>query len=225
MLTHSPITNNSTSLPTTAMASMSSFPAQILGHTDFWLTALLLIFCVSIQLKQEQNKNHELRTALLAKREATASREDALRKQLRWARGDLEFTESLCKCAQIDAKKLRSKLAVSKADRDRVNATLESLNKKLERKEAAIEEAKTKISLLSAELRESLEKKPETDTVSHQHECTLCMNADVDALFACGHVACCMTCAFKLAADNADEFAARCPFCREKGQFKKVYFA
>jgi len=204
---------------------MSSFSSQVLGHIDFWLTKLLLIFCVSRQLKQEEDKNSELRTALSTEREATASREDALRKKLREARGDLEFTESLRKCANHRVKKFRSQLATSKADRDRVNAAMKNAIRELQKRGAVIEEARLKIGLLSTELLESLEKRPESVTVSHQHECTLCMNADVDALFACGHVACCMTCAFKLPADNADEFTARCPFCREKGQFKKVYFA
>jgi len=204
---------------------MSSFSAQVLGCTDFWLTALLLIFCVSRQLKQEQDKNSELRRALAIEREATASREEALRKKLREARGDLEFTESLRKCANYRVKKFRSQLAASRAHCDRVNAGVKNAIRELHKRRATIEEAKTKISLLSAELLENLDKRSESDSVSHQHECTLCMNSDVDALFACGHVACCMTCAFKLPADNADEFTTRCPFCREKGQFKKVYFA
>jgi len=210
---------------------MSSSSAQDLDYIYyslvFLLNVLLLVpvFCLSRQLKQEEDKNSELRGALSTERQAAASREDSLRQELRWARGDLEFTESLRKCAKDNARKFRSKLAASKADRDRISATLQTTRKELGGKKAAVKEANTKISLLSAELLESLEKGPQTTFVAHQHECAVCMNADADALFPCGHVACCITCALKLPTTNSNELEARCPFCREKGQPKKLYFA
>jgi len=213
------------------MSSMASSSAEDLDYIHrslvFLLTVLLLIplFCLSRQLKREEDKNSELRRALSTERAAAASREDALRQELGWARGDLEFTESLRKCAHVDAKKFHSKLAASKADRDRMSAKLESTSRELERKKAAIEEAKTKFSLLSAERRESLEKRPETQSLTRQHECTLCMNENVDALFPCGHVACCMICALKLPTTDSDKFMVCCPFCREEGHPRKLYFA
>jgi len=61
---------------------------------------------------------------------------------------------------------------------------------------------------------------------SHNHECSLCLDAESDALFPCGHVACCVTCAHQLSATaNHADSEARCPICRAQGGFRKIYFA
>jgi len=56
--------------------------------------------------------------------------------------------------------------------------------------------------------------------------CSVCLNAESDALFPCAHVPCCMTCAYQVSAsNNMAEGLARCPICRKEGEFKKIYFA
>ena len=56
--------------------------------------------------------------------------------------------------------------------------------------------------------------------------CSVCMKAQADAVFPCAHVPCCMACAYQVSAtDNLAEGEARCPICRKKGEFKKIFFA
>jgi len=56
--------------------------------------------------------------------------------------------------------------------------------------------------------------------------CCVCLNTQSDALFPCNHVPCCMACAYQVSAsENLAEGVARCPICREQGEFKRIIFA
>jgi len=180
---------------------------------------------LSTQLKQEQDRNHELQQAYSIERKEAADMQSNVHELVDCMSEEIAFYTKMEKALRNNMAILHERAITAQTERNAISTTLQTTNRELKSEQAALDEAKMKISMLSAELLQSLEKRPESDSVSLQHECTLCMNAEVDALFPCGRVACCMTCAFKLPADNADEFAARCPFCREKGQFKKVYFA
>ena len=55
------------------------------------------------------------------------------------------------------------------------------------------------------------------------HQCKVCFIEESDAMFPCGHVACCMSCAEQLPTLPFSD-SVRCPMCRTEGEYKKVYF-
>jgi len=56
------------------------------------------------------------------------------------------------------------------------------------------------------------------------HQCKVCFAAESNAFFACGHLACCMTCADQLPAVEEGTDTVRCPMCRAAGRCQKVFF-
>jgi len=179
-----------------------------------------------IQLKQEQNKNHELRQAYAIERKEAADMQSNVHELMECMSEEIAFYTKMEKALRNNVAILHERAITAQTERNAISTTLQTTNRELESKKAALNEAKTKIRLLSTELRETLQDRPEM--TSHQHECSLCMNAEADAIFPCRHVACCMRCAFDIYADQNPtpvEFVARCPICREHGEFRKVYFA
>jgi hypothetical protein len=147
-------------------------------------------------------------------------------------------------------KTLEARVVAAEIERDQINVILDFTRRDLESKKACIDMAKTEIQEASVESdKAAIEtvksfetqedsheiEKAAIDTakasetqasVSRQHECHLCSDSEVDALFLCGHVACCMSCASKLpGTKEGDELVVHCPLCREEGPFRRIYFA
>jgi len=184
------------------------------------------IECLSKQLKREQDRNRELCQTQSTKRENAAASVDAWRNWAddmkamekawqKWAE-DMKEAELVrdeeAKALEEKVKTLEARVVAAEIERDQVSVVLDFTKRELASKKAAIDTAKT------CENQEG--------SASHQHECSLCMDAEADALFLCGHVACCMSCAEMLPATiEGDELVASCPICREEGPFRRIYFA
>ena len=184
------------------------------------------IECLSKQLKREQDRNRELRQTQSTKRENAATSVDAWRNWAddmkamerawqKWAEDvkDADLARDReTKALGEKVKTLEARVVAAEIEKDQVSVVLDFTKRELESKKATIEMAK------GLETQEG--------SASHQHECSLCLDAEADALFLCGHVACCMSCAEMLPATmQGDELVARCPICREQGPFRKIFFS